>query len=150
MKFIMTNKSGKIIAAILWTYCIFTMARSLGMLFLAYTDEYFHNFDYDMDFFMEKNYIYVRAYDFFPYIIGILLPFVIKWFLPLKLNWWILLGSVILSFCVFMFFDAGFIRNVFYIFENPRINLIFHFSIFLTLFITFTTFLKGSGKVFVQ
>ena len=148
--FIGINKIGKLLVAILWAYCIFSMARSLGMLFLAYTDPYFYNFDFDMNIFIEKNYTFVKAYDLFPFVIGIFLPLLIKWSFPLKLNWLILIGSIIFGYFIFRFFDAFHIRSLFFIFDNPRGNLIFHFSIFLTLVITLTLFFKSSNEEVVK
>lgn len=137
----MKNRIEETFLAILWVYCILAIARSIGLLLMVYTDDYFYNFEYNPDLFVKKYHQYIRAYDFFPSLVGLFLPFLLKWLLSIKLRWILIIIGVIGGFGIFIYLDSEYIRNVFYLFENKRLNLLFHLLVFLLLFASITLWL---------
>lgn len=128
-------------------YSLLSVIRSLGLLYLTYSDTYFYNFDFELDTndFYEKMNIYFRYYYYIPYILGtIIFLFCKKIF---KINWvnYILVGlSVIL---LFRFIDAEFIRPLFAFYENTRINTFILLSVFLITGILFYILSKRLSNI---
>ncbi len=112
-------------------YSVLTIIRSLGILVLVYTDNYFYNFDFDIHNVKEKGSIFIRIYFFMPYIFGLVLSVFIKWIL--NLEWTSYIICLVFSLSFFIVFDVNFVRKWVFIFDNPRTNFVFHFFLFLLL-----------------
>jgi hypothetical protein len=116
------NKTIDITLISLIIYCILAIVRSLNLLYIAYTDDYFYNFDFVMKFYIAKSVVFNNAYYFYTYIIGFFLSFPVKQ--VLKLTWWNFIGSLVIGFVLFRFIDSGFVRPLFGLFDNPRMNIV--------------------------
>ena len=116
---------------ILIIYCLLSIIRSSGLLYIAYTDDYFYNFDFNIKFYQQKSCVFNYAYYYCPYIIGFFISFFFKQIL--KLNWKTSIMSLIFGFVLFRLIDSKLIRPIFDFFENPRMNIIFHLLTFLFL-----------------
>lgn len=131
------NRILQIVLTSLIIYCILSICRSLGLLYIAYTDDYFYNFDFAMkQSYIQKSVIFNNAYYFCTYVIGFILSFILK--KVLKLNWLNFIFSLVIGFVLFRFIDSGLIRPIFGFFDNPRLNIFTHlltFSILELLFI---------------
>lgn len=142
----MKSFSSKITEYLLVTliiYSVLTIIRSLGVLVLVYTDNYFYNFDFDINNVKDKVPIYIRTYFFMPYIVGFVLSVFIKWILNLK--WTSYIICLVLSLGFFIVFDVSFVRKWVYIFDNPRTNFVFHLVLFLLLSITSILYYRKRG-----
>lgn len=121
-----------ILISIFAIFCLFSISRSLNLLFLAYTEEYFYNLDFKIESFIENNEKYIYHYYFITFLLAVLFSLFIKKFANLK--WTHYLISLIISYLLFRFFDSKIIRPFFSFFNNPRINVftnLFVFSTFL-------------------
>ncbi len=133
----------KVVCVIVLTYSILSVVRSLGMLYLAYTDPYFYNLDFKIEGYIEKRFVYFRFYYTVSYITGIILSFLLKIFY--KLNWGFFILAVVISYAIFVPFDD--VRQYFVFFENPRTNVILQLMIFLLLGFLSFKYLKNERVV---
>lgn len=111
-------------------YSFFTILRSLSLLYLAYTDPYFYNFDWTYDFTMEKSSKFHIAFDLFPLFVGIMASLIIKIFIK-RLHWFTFFFAIVIALISFTTIDTPLLRDIFYQFKNQRLNLIYHTSVFL-------------------
>ena len=140
------NRILKITLTSLIIYCVLAIIRSSGLLYIAYTDDYFYNFDFDMKHYIQKSVAFNNAYYYFPYILGFFLSFFLKKLL--KLNWSTFIFSLIIGLFLFRFLDSGLIRPLFGFFDNPRMNILIHLLIFLILGLLFARFIiKNRSKI---
>lgn len=116
-------------------YALLSIIRSLGLLYLSFTDSYFHNFDFEANGFLEKKDIYDRYYYFIPYILGLLIFLSCKKLFSINWGRYLLIGLFVILF--FWLVDARFIRPLFAFFENTRINTFILITVFLILGIVF-------------
>jgi hypothetical protein len=141
------NRIFQIVLTALIIYCILSICRSLCLLYIAYTDDYFYNFDFAVkQSYIQKSVVFNNAYYFCTYVIGFILSFLLK--KVLKLNWLNFIFSLVIGFVLFRFIDSALIRPIFGFFDNPRINIFTHlitFSILVLLFVR--SFLKQSSEL---
>lgn len=121
----------QIILVSLIIYCLLSITRSLSLLYIAYTDDYFYNFDFETKHYLQKSVVFNNAYYFFTYIAGFFLSFFLKNIL--KINWLFFVFSLLSGFVFFRLVESNYIRPVFSFFENPRANIVFHLLTFLIL-----------------
>jgi hypothetical protein len=112
-------------------YCLLSITRSSSLLYIAYTDNYFYNFDFDTKLYMQKSVVFNNAYYFCTYITGFFLAIFLKKIL--KLNWLTFIFSLVVGFVLFRLVDSNLIRPLFSFFENPRMNIVLHLLTFLIL-----------------
>ena len=126
----MENKDNKlnILLSILAIYCLFSICRSLNLLFLVYTEEYFYNLDFKMELFIENNEKYINHYYFVTYAMAIIFSLFLKKIANLK--WISYLISLIISFILFRFLDSNLVRPFFTFFDNPRVNVCTNLIVF--------------------
>lgn len=138
------NNIIQILLASLFIYCILTIIRSFSLLFLAYTDEYFYNFDFNTTLYIQKSIVFNNAYYFCPYIMGLLITFFLK--KALKLNLMFFIFSLVIGFALFRLIDSFMIRPLFSFFDNPRANIFAHLLTFLILVLIFTRVLIKKNR----
>jgi hypothetical protein len=130
-------KKNKIITAIfiiIIIYSFLSIFRSLGLLYLSFSDSYFQNFNFNLesDLFIEKFRKYQKFYFYYPYVIGIVtIPFLKKWYTNTR--WYIYIIYCILAIVIFRLIDASVLRPLFAIFINTRVNIIIQLILFLTI-----------------
>jgi len=133
-KYIITK--GKILSVLLRVliiYCIYSILRSIGILYIALTDDYFYHLDFKIQSFREKNHIFIYAYYYFPYFIGIFASFFMK---KLFNSTWIsFLLMVFFGLILFRLIDSNYIRPMFGIFRNAKINVIANLLVSVILFV---------------
>ncbi|MDI1256713.1 MAG: hypothetical protein PSV16_11490 [Flavobacterium sp.] len=135
------NKIKQIILLTLIIYCILSILRSSGLLYLAYTDTYFYNFDFNPKLLMQKYPIYNNTYYVFPYLMGVIIAIGLRWII--NTNWLSLLLSICAAFILFRFIDSNFIRPIFVVFENSRENILVHLFTFFVILGILIFFSKG-------
>lgn len=143
MKTIVTTNINRIIEVFLMALVIYStlsILRSLALLYLAYTDYYFYNFDFAKELYIKKSVAFNNAYYFFTYLAGLIFSLFLNRLI--KSNWLYFLLSLIFGFILFRLIDSEFIRPLFSFFKNPRMNIILHTIIFLI----FGAFLLGFLK----
>jgi hypothetical protein len=133
MKEFAINKILPFLFALAILYCVFTILRSIGILYIVYTDDYFYHLDFKLASFREKQYIFLNAYYFFPYIVGVLISLSMKKMFNLK--WAYFLFAIIGVLVLFRQIDSYCIRPLFGIFQNPKMNVVSHLLVFLMLFV---------------
>jgi len=134
-----------IVLFIVLIYSILSLIRSFGLIILAYSDDYFFNFDFEKTGFIEKRFIYYRIYYYLPYILGLFFSLVFKFIF--KIKWGLFTILMLLSFILFRIMDEDIIRPLFVIFENPRMILFFNFIIFSFMVLLTIFLLKKKGRV---
>ena len=138
------NKTLQVILVVLIIYCIYSIFRSLGILYIAYTDDYFYNLDFKIQSYREKNHIFNNAYYYFTYIAGLFTTISMKKIL--NLNWIPFLITIFSGLILFRLIDSGFIRPAFGFFMNTRMNVFINLMTFLALFIILLTTYKSKFK----
>ncbi len=121
----------KVILTFLIIYCLLSVIRSLNLIYLAYSDDYFYNFDFKKEMYIQKSKVFINSYYFTPYILGSLISIVFK--RKFQLSWVIFLLTKIICMLVFILVDSKFIRPLFVFFENPRENIFVHLLVFTLL-----------------
>lgn len=121
----------------LMVFIILSITRSICLLYLAYTDGYFYNFDFNMKQIMQKNGIFNNMYYLYTYIIGLIFCIGLSKVLKVKwINFVIsLLIGLLLLLLLFRLIESSIIRPLFAFFANPRTNLIIHIACFVSLLI---------------
>ncbi|WP_286912490.1 hypothetical protein [Flavobacterium sp. UBA4197] len=140
-----SNNILQIIIALLLFYCVLSIMRSFGLLFLAYTDDYFYNFDFEKSQYPQKSIVFNNAYYFFTYLAGLLFSFILNRVLKLDLLVFIL--SLVFGFVLFRFIDSDIIRPFFDLFDNPRMNIGLHLLTFLIIGTVFYLILNKKLKM---
>lgn len=140
----------KIISIFFIFYSMLSIIRSIGLLYLTFSDSYFYNFDFELDTndFGEKMNIYFRYYYYIPYVLGtIIYLFCKKLF---KINWgkYIIIGLFVIL--LFRLIDASFVRPLFGFFENTRINVFILLSTFLIIGIGFYILNKRLSRIIIN
>jgi hypothetical protein len=123
-----SNNILQIALTLLLFYCILSVMRSFGLLYIAYTDDYFYNFDFEKSLYPQKSIVFNNAYYFFTYLAGLVFSFVLK--KVLKLDWLVFILSLVSGFVLFRFIDSDIIRPLFGFFDNPRMNISVHLLTF--------------------
>ncbi|UOX34449.1 hypothetical protein LXD69_02815 [Flavobacterium sediminilitoris] len=124
------NQIIKIIIVLLIVYCVLAIVRSSNLLYIAYTDDYFYNFKFEPSLLIQKYPIYINANYTYTYIIGIILSISFKWLLDV--DWKAFVIAIILGLTCFRLLDSS-IRPLFGLFQNIRLNIIFHLVTFIVL-----------------
>ena len=140
MKKFTINKILLFLSILAILYCVFAIMRSIGILYIVCTDDYFYNLDYKLESFREKQYIFLNAYYYFPYIAGVLIGLSMK--KVFNLNWVSLLFAVTGGLILFRLIDSNCIRPLFGIFKNPKMNVVAHLLMFVMLFIVLLVIYK--------
>ena len=125
------KRSFNILLIILITYCVLSVVRSFGLLFLAYSDNYFYNFDFGNEQFSEKRFIYDKVYFLVTYILGLIVSVSIKRFF--NIDWLFYIICMTLGLGVFVLFDAYYVRPIFTLFDNVKTNIWLQVFVFITI-----------------
>ncbi len=120
-----------IVLIIIITYSILSVLRSAGLLYLMYSDDYFYNFNLDLDQYSEKVYIYIRFYYYVPYLIGLVGFILARRFFITPILYYIL--ASLSGIIMFWLIDARYIRSLFALFGNTRTNNIIILLTFILL-----------------
>lgn len=116
-------------------YSLLSVIRSIGLLYLTFSDTYFHNFDFDVEKFSEKINIYYRYFHYTPYALGAIFFMLFKKMFNINWGKYILIG--LFGILLFRFIDAEFVRPFFAFFQNTRINTFIILFTFLIIGISF-------------
>lgn len=141
---IKTKTVTKITLLVIIVYCILSLIRSTGLLYLAYTDDYFYNFNFELDQYMVKRFDYYRVYYTITYIIGLIVPFFLKKIF--HLNWYFHILSIIIGLAIFILIDSEYIRPLFGFFKNGRANIIIHLLTFIVIGFSLLFFYRKTLK----
>lgn len=115
-------------------YCILTILRSVGLLYLIYTDDYYYNYKFEIDSYLQKRDLYFHLYYTYTYILGLIFTLAALFFFRLK--WYWILIYTILGIVLFRLIDFSLIRPMFAFFGDWKVNVWIHLLTFLLL-ITF-------------
>ena len=118
---------------ILIIYSVFSIIRSLGLLFLAFTDKYFYNFDFGLEYLPTKIRVFDNVTHWFTYGVGIVVSFFILKLMKIKI--YPSLVYLLISLSTFVLCDLRYIRSIFLFAENPRYNLLINILFFGILFL---------------
>jgi len=139
-----TSQIIKIIINLLIVYCVLAIVRSSNLLFIAYTDDYFYNFKFEPSQLMQKYPVYINANYTYTYIIGLILSISLKWLL--NIDWKSFIIGIILGLIFFRVFDSS-IRPLFGLFENIRLNIMFHVGTFIVLLLIMFVLFKRTKSI---
>ncbi len=118
-------------------FCNLSIIRSLSLLYIAYSYDYFYNFDFCRDKYEKCSIIFTLAYSISPFVIGVLFSFIFK--MIFKLNWFVYILSLFNGLFFFNLLDSKF-RTLFILFENSKVNLLVHCLFFFILEVIVITF----------
>ena len=139
-----TSQIIKIIIILVIVYCVFAIVRSSNLLFIAYTDDYFYNFKFEPSKLIQKYPTYINANYTYTYIIGLVLSISLKWLL--NIDWKSFIIAIVLGLICFRVLDSS-IRPLFGLFENIRLNIMFHLGTFIVLLFIMLILFKRTKSI---
>jgi len=116
-------------------YCILTIIRSAGLLYLIYTDDYYYNYKFEIDSYLQKRDLFFHLYYIYTYILGLI--FTLAMLIYFRLKWYLILIYTIFGIVLFRLIDFSLIRPLFAFFEDWKVNVWIHIITFLLLILFF-------------
>ena len=132
-----------ILLVIIFTYIILSIIRSSGLLILAYTDNYFYNFDFNPNQYIDKIVIYKNVFYIGTYLLGIITSLLFGFIFKISIRKYIIWAFI--GLVLFWFIDGTIVRPLFDFSDSARINIWVHLVFFITAFL-FSFFYIRKGQ----
>lgn len=112
-----------ILLVIIMIYCLFSIVRSIGLLFLTYNDKHFFDADFNRERLMHRTMMFLHVYHYMTYIVGLGISIFMITTRLFKMKWFYNVLNISLGLILFWLIDARYIRPLFAFFEDIRINI---------------------------